>query len=783
MFLAKKPKNSHHHQDANDGKHHQGGISSWNRKNNHNNTSSSYKNNTKYNNRKGNEFNRKQNKGSSFRERGQYSKNSSHRNDEPEEEVDDISAFGQEISQYALTEILDEEGKNQIKTARSIMSYFRRVENLINKDEFPTNEDRMQFITSVVNYTCELRNLFDTGSDEDRDETMKKGLIALILTLNNPVIAKTLQTMIPLSSSEDLRGFLKACSSGFVIICNGKFSSFVIQEALKYVPDVVKEESDAHHAMLDDVEDSDNTNKSEENTISEILNRIYYSKIDPNLFDMVFHKNASFVVRQLSLCLGHINSQEEGRTLLDIMVEKMISSCPIADVLSDNIALGFLTSLMENVSSTDSKLFTNIMKYAIGQENNYELSVSTETISKLLSTPQHCHIVEVIINHGDEKTFSYILQHVIIPNAESFATDQSKCYSLVNAIEKANRDQFISIFNSIKDNIKNCFDNTLNVITALAKGCLKFNTKEQEILRQMMKGLEGEDHQTVEQSVKKLLFSSEDGKVMNRHGCNLLSTVFTFQSKKLLAPLVDVFKNMDESKFFDLCVSKEGSMVIDSLVQSYDEFIQKIKPKLVDLATNIYGAFIVEKAMTDCKDSKLHKEIATILKDAEQQIRSTKPGSILWNKTNLSQFKSNPNEWIQRKEEQRIQKKKTSKMMQEMLTSSSTSSSSKKKKNNKSTKGLEKEQKTQISEEPQETPQAIKQTDQNKQKSKKNKPEKSKKETSSEQVSNSDINLDFLEFSKEELKAQPKQEEKKRKKDVTDLLDNIFESSMKKKKK
>ncbi|KAG2385505.1 hypothetical protein C9374_003320 [Naegleria lovaniensis] len=777
MFISRKPKNSsHHHEDSN----RQGGIASWNnnRNNNNRNSSNSYKNKDKYNNRKG-EYNNRENKSSSFRERGQYSKNSYQRNyDEQEGEVDDISAFGQEISQYTLTEILDEEGKNQIKTARSIMSYFRRVEGLINKDEFPTNEDRIQFITSVVNYTCELRNLFDTASDEDRDEIVKKGLVAFILTVNNPVIAKTLQTMIPLSSSEDIRSFLKACSSGFDIICNGKFSSFVIQEALKYVPDVVKEE--ASNAMLDDVED--NTNTIEDNTISTILNQIYYSKIDPNLFDMIFHKNASFVVRQLSLCLGNINAKEEGKTLLDIMVEKMISSCPIADVLSDNIALGFLTSLMENVSSTDSKLFTNIMRYAIGQDSNSELSVSTETISKLLSTPQHCHIVEVIINHGDEKTFSYILQHVILPNAESFATDQSKCYSLVNAIEKANRDQFISIFNSVKETIKKCFGNTLNVITALAKGCLKFNTKEQEILQQMMKGFEGEEHQTIEQSVMRLLFSSGDDKVMNRHGCNLLSTIFTFQSKKLLAPLVDVFKNMEESKFFDLCISKEGSMVIDSLVQSYDEFIQKIKPKLVELATNVYGAFIVEKAMTDCKDSKLHKEIATILKDAEQKIRSTKPGSILWNKTNLSQFKSNPNEWIQRKEEQRIQKKKTSKMMQEVLISSSTPSGSSKKKKNKKSKASE-EPKAKVSEEShsptnQESDQTLKVD--RKQKSKQDKSEKPKK---SEQVTSSDVNLDFLDFSKDKVSTQkPKQEEKKRKKDVTDLLDNIFESSLKKKK-
>ncbi|EFC42808.1 predicted protein [Naegleria gruberi] len=812
MFMLRKTKPTHNDRgeridggsdDNRFGSNRGGGISSWkssngddsydrNNRNNNNRGGGrrSYNNNDRYDNNRQSSYNndRYDNNRQSYDKNNRYNNKQDDRynNDKNQEDEtnneDDLVTFGTELSQLNIAEVFDSEGKNQIRTARSILSYFRRIESLMNKDDFPTNEDRIQFITSVFNYTIEMKNLFEGTGDEQ--EQKKKGNYALIVSLNNPVIAKCLQTMVPLSSSEDLRGFLNACSNHLHIISNGRFSSFLIQEALKYVPEVVKEESHVENLMQDDELDS-------KPTMTDIIIEAYNSSIEPNLFDMIFHKNASFVVRQLPLCLGYIKSKKElGKTLLDLMVDKVISSCPIGDILNDSIALGFLTSLMENVSTfmqmigkTDAKLLSKIIKYAIEQTSDEELTISSETITKLLSSTQHSRIVELIISIGDEGIFSNIVEKILAPNAESFATDKNKCYTIVNAIERANREQFILLFNALRDSIKKCFsEGILNVITCLAKGCLKFNTKEQELIQQLLKGLTKDGEKTNEQAIEELLYL-EDKTTCNRHGCNLLSTLFTFQSKKMLNPLLNIFKEMDEEKLFTLCTTKETSMVIDSLVQMSDEFIQKIKPKLVDLSVNVYGAFVVEKAMLECKDSKLHMEIATILKDAETKIRSSKPGSVLWNKTNLSQFKSNPNDWLQRKEEQRSKKKKNAKMIQEMANVNIANSSSKKKKPKKerpqkkeqapsTTENIEKTEAVSTIE----TAEPVK-----KEKKQKEKPTEEKTEKKeSKKKSNEDLSLDFLEVIDE-----PKKDKKRKKEsvDMLDFVDNILESSLKKKKK
>ncbi|KAL9646961.1 hypothetical protein ABK040_013819 [Willaertia magna] len=624
----------------------------------------------------------------------------------------------------------EKNGKNNYPLDPDISEYYQRITEMMKKNEFQTDEERFQFISSVIDYTCQLRFYYD--DNENKNSTKSKNLF--LSTLNVETIEKTLKQLLPLCSKNDLYLFLKNCLNDFIYLSTGKYSSFLLQELIKIIPESLKEEENLK--TFDELE----IKEEEENNISDLLKDLN-KLILKNFKFMMNHNNSSFVLREFITCLGYMNDNKDNVCLLDKFLNKLFREFKINYLLEDNSSVGFIVSLIENIHKLilekkennfikcNDDCLDKVINFIL--LNNEEEKIIMEQLNCLINNSRNARIVDSIIECCNDKFFNEIIIKFIENNCNVFCLNSYQCYSIVNTLQRVNREQFKNLFKLMKDNLKECITKeTLNVLVAVTKCCIKFEM-EQDIIRPL--NLNNE-------IIRKLIYNNEKGMVMNRHGCTLLSLFFTFQSKKLIQPIAEVFKQMDNKEYYKLCVSKEGSLVIDSLVQYDDIFIEKLKDKVVDFSLNCYANYIIEKCILFCKDEKLLKDLAILLVNEEKKIRSNQFGSIMWLRLNLSNFKSKPKEWLASKKEGRLKKKKETKLLDELEKPSS---------NNRSINATNKQKKTE---------------------------KKITKEEASTPLSVDD-------FLKEEEPLKDKnKEDKKRKKEMNSLLDNILDIGFKKQK-
>jgi hypothetical protein len=552
-----------------------------------------------------------------------------------------------------------QDGKNTDNLKKTLLSYYRRISKMMTRDEFPSDYDRIQFVSSVLDET--IQNL---KADSENEQERAEGEVDFLYSLNDPLTSRIIQTMVEVGPQNKVCELMSHFSTRYPHVATGRFSGFILEAILKNSTAII---------------DAQNEEEMEGPQMKDLL-RSMCTELQGGFQGLLFQKQSSFIIRSLIDALAHANQFD----LVDKIIDELLHQDQYSGVdnsvdawLRDPLGSGALVAMLQAIPSTataHSKLIRFIFR---SNASSAAIDVKQERtrsqIIRLVKDRVTSHIIDALLDKISPGLFDDLYSSVFRGQLVDWCANPVSHYAVIKILNNAtHKEQFELMYGELESYLPTIYNGNIarDVLIAIADGCVKYETKQTEFIRDLLKASddkkptkkeeeEDEKKQTVDKRsvlVTRLLFDKYN--TFDRYGCKMLCSLLRFKTKSVQVLYEAFLTAVDGDNFFKMCVDKSGSQVAESLLmnkntQNDDSFrnikyrlIKKLTGKFAQLAVNPYGSHVVEKCIL-VSERKRKANIAKELISAENDVRISKVGNIVWEKCRLGKYKTDAREWLE----------------------------------------------------------------------------------------------------------------------------------------
>ena len=198
------------------------------------------------------------------------------------------------------------------------------------------------------------------------------------------------------------------------------------------------------------------------------------------------------------------------------MVDEILRGTTFREWLPYETGIACLVSFLEIIPNTH-QAYENVIKFVFGIDTsvsklNFSDAKVKQSILWLMENNSTIHLLQAVIKSSSEDLRNDMYTFVFRNKLADMSVDRFQCYIVEDLIKNAtHKEQFELMMKELEPVLGKIWETrTRNVITALAEGCIQFNTKQKEFIKEMMASFNANQYHSSERQklINTLLFNS-----------------------------------------------------------------------------------------------------------------------------------------------------------------------------------------------------------------------------------------------------------------------------------
>ncbi|KAM0743373.1 hypothetical protein ACQRIT_003550 [Beauveria bassiana] len=575
--------------------------------------------------------------------------------------------------------------------------YFRRADEMLELNQFPTPEDRTLFLESVY--------------EEAKGKELK--------VASSQSCSRLMERLIQLASTAQKKRLFEAFAGHFLSLVQHRFASHccealflrsagvVCQELSGFVPDTARGDGD------------EGGEDQEPESSMESLFLATLDELEGSMGFLITDRFASHTLRVLLVVLS-------GRPLEDVAVKTLIKSkkkekvsvagsaavdeqnqglravpesftAAVTKIIRDSTSTMDATSLRvlathpignptlqlfleldlslnKSEQKADAEQPTLLFQLLPGAPQSLyeESSEAAEFINGMIYDPIGSRLVETIITHAPGKIFKALNQNILLPRIQGYVRNDVSCYPAIKVLNRIGKDQLVEAVEKIGPTVPQLVTKRrYNVLRTLFERCAARGLTEE--IKQLMKGLrEGCGPQpadlvttlcalTSEEDAKKkkdALQLSKNEYAIQSHGAQLLTTLLATPGpakgvqEALSALPPDLLVRLATTSFPTATLVSTALKTPSANALFQKSTVHALAPHVVDLAVSQNGHNVVvalAEMPTRGRDysvpAHIKEGIMQTLSGSEAALREGWTGRSVWRAWKGDLWKTRRHDW------------------------------------------------------------------------------------------------------------------------------------------
>lgn len=569
--------------------------------------------------------------------------------------------------------------------------YFRRADEMLELNQFPTPDERDMFLESVFK--------------EAQGKELKLA--------SSQSCSRLMERLIQLSNTSQKKHLFEAFGSHFLSLVQHRFASHCCEALFLRSAGIVTQELAGF--VMDTM--GANSDEQQPETSMEGLFLATLDELEGSLSFLITDRFASHTIRVLLLVLS-------GRPLDDVSVRTLMKSKKKENIsvvggaaadepnkgsraVPGSFALAVQKIIADSTAGLDATGLRVLAKHPIGnpslqllleldmtlnkKEKNAESpetsllqqllpgapksladssSEASEFINGMIYDQIGSRLIETLVTHCPGKVFKYLNQNIFLPRIDGYVRNDISCYPAIKVLNRLGKDDLIEAADKIAPNVPQLVSKTrFNVLKALFERCAARGTTEQ--IKKLIKGLkEGCGKKPVDLVITLccLQDEKENGKDVQKlarneyaiqsHGAQLLTTLLSIQGPNkavqeaiLALPANKLIRLANTSMpTVTLLTTALSTPSANSLFQK--SIVATISPHVSELATAQYGHNVINgiaEIPSRGKDFSIpfhvKEGVMQRLGSMETELRDSWMGRSVWRNWKGDMWKTRRGDW------------------------------------------------------------------------------------------------------------------------------------------
>lgn len=599
-----------------------------------------------------------------------------------------------EVQEERIDEVVEDEKVPKVPFFGLVdsneLTYFKQAESTLNIDAFESNEEKLGFVSSVL------------------EETKSKEL----KLITNQICSKLMERLILLSNDKQLKEIFSLFQNHFASLAHHKYSSHVLETLLVRVASLIEKELAGTATSVETMDDDLIVHSSMEDLFLQLVEELY-----PHINTMISHRYASHVLRLIILILAGKEipsttmSNSTLRSKKSKIARKMIElgdnedfsrsfltppsfrPClrKIMDLVAERKDMTALRNLsIDKVASPVIQLAVQVEGLVDKERRIWHLIFLKDSEGKdekeesfmeyLLSDPVGSHFLEAVIKEGArmkyvERLYRLYMKDRVLKLSRRSTTGVFIIQQLLHKLKTSEidfmLDQIIPELSSLISITElNNLELAINVIEASIE---RRNYRREELIQQLFRefapnfdytNLGSENPTEILENVL-LLEKSTLGNTKGdwptaeeRRRSLFLEKLMQYDYSFVVCVWL-AFLSLPIDRFIEMCFHGVFSHVIDKALQ-ISKNGEETKPitilrkrvlnlfqgNIVKLACNAYGSYIVDKLWEFTIFLNMYKDrIATELASDSHKVKESIYGKLVWKNWSMELFLRKKYEW------------------------------------------------------------------------------------------------------------------------------------------
>ncbi|PNP44550.1 hypothetical protein TGAMA5MH_03680 [Trichoderma gamsii] len=582
--------------------------------------------------------------------------------------------------------------------------YFRRADEMLELNQFPTPEERDTFLQSVF-----------------REAKGKECKIA-----SSQSCSRLMERLIQLADTAQKKQLFEAFGGHFLSLVQHRFASHCCEALFLRSAGVVTQELAGFEEFVMDTKGAD----VDEQQPAASMERLFLATLDElegSLGYLITDRFASHTLRVLLLVLSGMPLEEQSsRTLLKSKRKEKItvSGSSAADAQNHGkraVPASFTMAankiMQDAVSGMDATGIQVLAKHPIGNPilqlileldltlNKGEAkgekdkaeepsapsllqqllpgapkslsdssSAATEFINGMIYDQIGSRLIETLITHAPGKIFKALNQNIFLPRIQGYVRNDISCYPAIRVLKRLGKDDLAKAVDQIAPTVPQLVSKSrYNVIAALFERCAARNINDE--IRKLMKGLKegcGKQPADLVTTLCSLSTNEEEDKkkkkdvqqlskneyAIQSHGANLLTTLLSISGpskgvqESVLALPSDLVIRLATTSLPTVTVLTTAIATPSTNSIFQKGLVNTLLPHIPELATNQYGhnlinaiAEIPSKGKDWSVPHHIKDKIMTSLGAHESTLRESWMGRSVWRTWKGDMWKTRRFDW------------------------------------------------------------------------------------------------------------------------------------------
>ncbi|OAA82383.1 Armadillo-type fold protein [Akanthomyces lecanii RCEF 1005] len=439
--------------------------------------------------------------------------------------------------------------------------YFRRADEMLELNQFPTPEDRALFLESVY--------------EEAKGKELK--------VASSQSCSRLMERLIQLANTSQKKRLFEAFAGHFLSLVQHRFASHCCEALFLRSAGVVSQELSG---FVVDTEGTETGAQEPENSMENLF-LATLDELEGSMGFLITDRFASHTLRVLILVLsGRPLGDVAFKTLIKSKKKEKVSVAGSAAIDEQNQGIRAVPSsftvavtkiIRDSTSTMDATSLRVLAAHPIGnptlqlfleldlslnkseqkadaeqptllfqllpgapQSLYEEASEATEFVNGMIYDQIGSRLIETIITHAPGKVFKALNQNIFLPRIQGYVRNDVSCYPAIKVLNRIGKDQLVEAVAKIGPTVPQLVSkNRYNVLKTLFERCAARGLTEE--IKQLMKGLrEGCGSSPVDLVTTLCSLHSDDGSkkkdlaqltkneyAIQSHGAQLLTTLLS----------------------------------------------------------------------------------------------------------------------------------------------------------------------------------------------------------------------------------------------------------------
>ncbi|KAL7805850.1 armadillo-type protein [Trichoderma aethiopicum] len=585
--------------------------------------------------------------------------------------------------------------------------YFRRADEMLELNQFPTPEDRDVFLQSVYR--------------EARGKELK--------IASSQSCSRLMERLIQLASTSQKKQLFEAFGGHFLSLVQHRFASHCCEALFLRSAGVVTQELAGFTGFVMDTKGADVEEQQPEASMEHLF-LATLDELEGSLGYLITDRFASHTLRVLLLVLSGMPLEEQSsRTLLKSKRKEKITVVGSTEADAQNrgkraVPASFIMAankiMQDSVEGMDATAIQVLAKHPIGNpilqlileldltlnkgeakveakgEDGQTSNASPSLLQKLLpGAPKSLsdgssaasefvngmiydqigsRLIETLITHAPGKIFKALNQNIFLPRIQGYVRNDISCYPAIRVLQRLGKDDLAKAVDQIAPTVPQLVSKArYNVLTTLFERCAARNINDE--IKKLMKGLKegcGSQPADLVRTLCSLSASEEEEKkrkkdvnqlskneyAVQSHGAKLLTTLLSIPGpskavhESILALPSDLVLRLANTSMPTVTLLTTAINTPSSNSVFQKGLVNTLLPHIPDLATSQYGhnlvnaiAEIPSKGKDWSIPQHIKDKVMTALAAHESQLRESWMGRSVWRTWKGDMWKTRRFDW------------------------------------------------------------------------------------------------------------------------------------------